>query len=599
MTNRCKAASAASVASLFLLAFANGASAQCTNGPAAVLTAQYDNSRDSVNSNETCLTPSSSTFYGSNGTTPIFIQQAAFPTLLSSGTESPIFGQPLYEQNVPIGGGSHNVVYVTALNDEVYAYDADNYGSGSPPSGVLYWSKSLVGNCSETVNGTTYPGTLVKLQPGPGVFFAYFGIVSTPVIDPAAGVLYVVNACSVTGPTNKGMQWFLNALDLGTGANAAPPVMIAGGVTNSSGSTAFVSHYELQRAALLLTENSTGATEVYIAFGAGTVEGADQNPYHGWLFGYTLSGGTLVQQSAFTTTPTAAVYSSMCNPVISDGYPLPPNWCGEAGGIWMSGRGPASGTVDGTLDIFLAVSNGGFQTAQPVNWGESVLKFPAGAATTPTDEFTPSGWYVDENENDEDMGTSGVLLFNGLVNGANRPYLVVLDKAGNLFLLLQNELGGFNSPDHSIQEFLATSVNACQQTNVAERLCNEPHSLVYWNDRLYMWPMYSPVRAFQFSNGTFMQPALEGGSAQGYPGGILALSSNGTSNGILWALNSLTTTQNERGPGNLTAFDAATLSMLWTSTDSMLLSTFAEPTVINGRVYVPTWNQGLLVYANH
>jgi outer membrane protein assembly factor BamB len=96
-----------------------------------------------------------------------------------------------------------------------------------------------------------------------------------------------------------------------------------------------------------------------------------------------------------------------------------------------------------------------------------------------------------------------------------------------------------------------------------------------------------------------MQPALEGGSAQGYPGGILALSSNGTSNGILWALNSLTTTQNERGPGNLTAFDAATLSMLWTSTDSMLLSTFAEPTVINGRVYVPTWNQGLLVYANH
>jgi hypothetical protein len=79
---------------------------------------------------------------------------------------------------------------------------------------------------------------------------------------------------------------------------------------------------------------------------------------------------------------------------------------------------------------------------------------------------------------------------------------------------------------------------------------------------------------------------------------MLALSSNGPTNGILWALSSQST-QQTMTPGTLTAFDASTLAVLWSSTDEMLLSTFGEPTLINGRVYVPTLDHGLLVYANH
>jgi hypothetical protein len=82
----------------------------------------------------------------------------------------------------------------------------------------------------------------------------------------------------------------------------------------------------------------------------------------------------------------------MCHSVILNGYPLPADWCGEAGGTWMSGRGPAASTTNGTTKIFLAVSNGGFQTQEPLNWGESILRFPAGAATAPIDSFTPSQW---------------------------------------------------------------------------------------------------------------------------------------------------------------------------------------------------------------
>jgi len=585
-------------ASLVLVACPPVTSAQCTNGVAGVLTGQYDEARDSVNSNETCLTPTSSTFYSADGTTPIFVPRAAFPTLLpASSVESPISAQPLYLPNVSIGGGTHNVVYVASLNDVVYAYDADNYGTGSPPTGVLYWSASLVNDCAETVGGVNYPGKLVNL---PGVI-PIVGILSTPVIDAANGIIYVVNACDVTGPNNSGMQWYLNALNLETGNPVVPPVIIAGAVTNSSGTTTFTPDTQLQRSALLVLKNAAGVGEVYIAFGAGTVEGSTQAAYHGWLFGYTINstGTGLAAQSVFTTTPTAGTYGAMCNSVILNNYPLGADSCGEGGGIWMSGRGPAVSTTNGTTSIFLAVSNGGFQTQQPLNWGESVLKFPAGAATAPSDSFTPSQWYVDENENDEDLGTSGVLLFNGVVNGTSQPFLVVLDKAGNLFLLSQSSLGGFNNPDHAVQEFLATSSTPCPQVNVndPDGYCDEPHSLVYWNSQLYMWPMKTGLLAYQFSNGIFATMKVSS-RYTGYPGGMLALSSNGTSNGILWALSS-PSTQAQRMPGTLSAFDAQTLSLLWTSSADMGFSSFAEPTVINGRVYVPTFNRGLVVFANH
>ncbi len=351
-------------ASLLFLVIPGSSSAQCSNGPINVLMGQYDDSRDSVNSNETCLTPASSTFYAADGVTPTFVQQAAFPSILTGTTQSIIFAQPLYVQNVVIGGVTHNIVYVAALNGVVYAYDADNYGSGSPPSGVLYWARWLTKDCNETVGGVNYPGQLTRLGSLP-----YLGILSTPVIDRATGIIFVVNACNVTGPSHRGVQWFLNALKINSGKPAIPPVMIAGTVTNSLGSTVFNPGNELQRPALLLTKDSSGSDEVYIAFGAGVAEGPTEPDFHGWLFEYSVNSGALVQQSVFTSTPVSSVFSTMCDPVILSGYPLPPNWCGQAGGIWMSGRGPAAAMINGSVQVFLAVSNGGFQNVPATELG--------------------------------------------------------------------------------------------------------------------------------------------------------------------------------------------------------------------------------------
>jgi len=83
-----------------------------------------------------------------------------------------------------------------------------------------------------------------------------------------------------------------------------------------------------------------------------------------------------------------------------------------------------------------------------------------------------------------------------------------------------------------------------------------------------------------------------------FPGGTLAISANGSSNGILWAVQRNGTT----APGVLYAYDPANLgTVLYNSNqagtrDVLDYATkFASPLVINGKVFVVTLS-GLTVY---
>jgi hypothetical protein len=89
----------------------------------------------------------------------------------------------------------------------------------------------------------------------------------------------------------------------------------------------------------------------------------------------------------------------------------------------------------------------------------------------------------------------------------------------------------------------------------------------------------------------------------GFPGGVLALSANGSApgTGILWATRA--TTGVPGGPGVLHAFDASDISKeLWNSEKEPArdrLGNFAKfntPTVANGKVYVGTFSNQLVVY---
>jgi hypothetical protein len=89
-----------------------------------------------------------------------------------------------------------------------------------------------------------------------------------------------------------------------------------------------------------------------------------------------------------------------------------------------------------------------------------------------------------------------------------------------------------------------------------------------------------------------------------HPGGILTLSSNGTpGSGVLWASVPQQEAWHSTEPGTLYAFDASDMNqLLWSSQQNAArdavgnFGKFTPPTVVNGRVYLPTFSNALRVY---
>ena len=88
------------------------------SGQVSVLTNRYDNGRTGLNPNETFLNTAN-------------VKSATFAKLGAYNVDGYVVAQPLYMQNVSIGGTSHNVVFVATMHDSLYAFDADNI-TGAP-----------------------------------------------------------------------------------------------------------------------------------------------------------------------------------------------------------------------------------------------------------------------------------------------------------------------------------------------------------------------------------------------------------------------------------------------------------------------------------
>ncbi len=158
-----------------------------------MLTGQYDISRDSWNSHESTLTPSTDF--------STFTQRRKFyvtdPGVTINLGVAPVYAQPLYVPGLAIGNGTNDVVFVATLQGTVYAYDANDFTtSGSLTQhggtinyqGKIYWARddaysvgstALYHNCD--VNGVG--GQPVTL---PVATLPFAGVVSTPVIDISA-----------------------------------------------------------------------------------------------------------------------------------------------------------------------------------------------------------------------------------------------------------------------------------------------------------------------------------------------------------------------------------------------------------------------------
>lgn len=123
----------------------------------------------------------------------------------------------------------------------------------------------------------------------PTTKFTQVGVVSTPVIDAAAGYLYLVAETY----ENANVVHRLHVLQVSSGQErAGSPITIRASYTHAGITYPFVDTRQMNRPGLLLANG-----HVYIAFGSPGCSGGDQ----GWIMSYSTS--TLLQDGVFDDEP--------------------------------------------------------------------------------------------------------------------------------------------------------------------------------------------------------------------------------------------------------------------------------------------------------
>jgi Bacterial Ig-like domain (group 2) len=513
-------------------------------GGANVTTWHFDTQRSGLNAGEQMLTPTN-------------VNPTTFGKLFSYLVNGYIYAEPLLVSGLTVNGATHNVVYVATQQDNVYALDADNYGSGTP-----LWQVSLL------QSGET-PVTTGEIQP-------YEGVTSTPVIDLTSNTMYVVSVQVKAGgkPTFR-----LNALNILTGAQKFDgPVTIQASVPGT-GSDAVNGVVTLpasciQRAALLLANGT-----VYIGFGS---------CHSGWLLAYNAQ--TLKQTGVFNASPNLdgeGTYAS-------------------AGGVWMGSGGPVA---DSAGNIYVTTGNGPWDGKTA--WSDSILKF--NAQLQMEDYFTPDDYqYMDCA--DGDLAAGGLLLIPGT------SQLLAGGKGGKLYMVSTANLGQEQANDAGATQtlwFEATlsppySSSCTDETGVNTTDITSYEifgTAAYFNGSVYLGVTPTAANApagvgrFAYS-GTLAPVDYTAPSIQENTRGTTPfMSANGTTNGILWMIDTGQPLQSPETSTNATlrAYDATDLSNeLYNSGVNAgdvpgYGIKFSSPIVANGKVYISTGHDPVTV----
>jgi len=509
-----------------------------------VLTQHNDNARTGQNLYETVLTPEN-------------VTPSTFGKVFSYSVDGQIYSQPLYVPNVSIPGqGIHNVVYVETQNDSLYAFDAD----GLSPTAL--WQISFV---NPAAGITPVPCATDASQDIACGVYPIYGITSTPVIDSSTGTMYLVTRTASNGTFLQ----TLHALDITTGAEKfGGPVNISGsfpgtGSGSNKGIIKFNTLQDLQRPGLLLVNGT-----VYIAW-AGAM--------HGWIMGYDAQ--TLKQTSILNTTPNA-----------------------ERGGIWASGNGLAA---DAAGNIYTSVGDAIFDanTGGP-DYGDSVLKLDSNLAVV--DYFTPRDQNCRELHN-LDLGAGGPMLVPG-----SPATLLVAGKGGSpcdsnpsgspIYVISQTDLGEYNSSQDSDLQTISGSPGGFWTSPAYWQGPNGAY--VYTSGVTAIAGIGDSLKMFSVTNGLLSTSPIAQSSNILPVGATPSISANGTSDGIVWAIERPDPLGVQPGVNAavLYAYDATNITNpLYNSAQALsqgvprdstgCANKFAVPTIANGRVYVGTQNE--------
>jgi hypothetical protein len=514
----------------------------------AVLTYHNDNLRTGAYLHEELLSPQALAQHG---------LQLVFTRPVDQG----VIAQILYVPGLVVGGVGRDVFFAATLGNSVYAYDANDDSNPGTEAGLL-WRTEL----TDPVR--------------PSRQYAR-GILSTPVIDLDANELFVVFSTKdqleePIGESDLDIAFYLAVLDLTTGA-VKRQVEITATVPRADGSPLdFLPRNHRNRPGLLLSQGS-----IWVAFGTRRKE--ELVDYHGWVMRYDAQ--TLAPQGVFCTTRNrrgASIDSS-----------------GEGGGIW---QGSAGLVADEAGAVYLLSGNATVSEANE-SYGNAFLKLvPEGDQIRLAAWFTPYDPQGLLQINDVDLGSGGPAILPGtshILGGGKTGILYLLDTAA----LTER------------QEFQAF-LNVYNPTfQVDSNWEGGPHlhgGPVVWQGpdpdtiHLYHWAENDYLRAYQYSRKAGRIDQLSGKAGpmlaiEGImPGGMIALSANGSQpgSGVVWASLPRSSEPDPTFgayPGWLLAFDAETLELLCQE-EIPTIPKWMPPTVADGKVFIPTVSNQLLVY---
>ena len=490
-----------------------------------ITTYHVDVARTGLNPSETTLTPTT-------------VTSATFGLLRTLPVDGKVDGEPLYLSNLTIGGVSHNVTYAVTEHDSVYAFDAD--------TATQLWKTSILG-----------AGETTSDDHGCSQITPEIGITSTPVIDRKAGTNGTIFVVGMSEDSSGHYHQRLHALDVTTGAElSGSPTEIAAsypgtGANSSSGKVVFDPAQYAERAGLLLLNGT-----IYM----GWTSHCDSGPYTGWLMAYSES--TLAQTSVLNLTPN-----------------------GSEGSIWMAGAGlaaDASGNIyfldaNGTFDTTLNAS--GFPTSS--DFGNAFVKVSTATTALSVADYFETSNTVSESAGDEDLGSGGALVLPDLLDTAGTvPHLAVgAGKDSRIYVVNRDSMGKFSSTgDTAIYQEISGGLSGTVYSMPA-----------YFNSTVYYGAVTDTLKAFPITNAMLATAAtVHSANTFQYPGTTPSVSANGTTNGIVWAVENAS-------PAVLHAYDATTLAELYNSNQAASArdqfgsgNKFITPTIVNGKVFVGT-----------
>jgi Legume lectin domain/Chitobiase/beta-hexosaminidase C-terminal domain len=260
----------------------------------------------------------------------------------------------------------------------------------------------------------------------------------------------------------------------------------------------------------------------------------------------------------------------------------------------MSGSGLAADVIDPVNKpygrMFIATGNGVYDALSPFtnneDYGDDHIRLDlTNGILTVQDSFTPSN-QASLNGQDLDVAAGGILLLPDQSSGGHQRLLVQVGKEGKIYVVDRDNMGGYSTTsDNNVQEISGQTGG----------LWSMP---AYWNNFVYFWGTSNNLTAFSLTAGKLSTtPVARSSASSSFPGATPSVSSNGTTNGIVWALQ--TNAFGSSGNAILRAFNATSVGTeLFNSTGTQSTTgisnaagpavKFAVPTVTNGKVYIGT-----------